>query len=199
MRSAAPFNHVGHLMPDLRVVDRTLETQSREFSQGILESGVRSRDKDSLRVVYADAAFATKRSGRKTEKHVPLRPKRVLLRSRMRPPCFETIPCVIHRPKPVPFSPLVGKNGSKIFRWFSAETPDPLSLMSSLTPRRSGLLQCLEPNICMVILPFWRTASKAFINRFETSCRISVGYASISSVYSYRLSSTMFAASIRRV
>ena len=83
----------------------------------------------------------TFRSGKNTAKQVPLRPGCVLLRTRIQPPCLSTIPLVTQRPRPVPFSPFVVKNGSNILRRFSRETPGPLSAMKTRTPRLVGFLQ----------------------------------------------------------
>src|SRR5579862_5174153 len=53
-------------------------------------------------------------AGRKTVNTDPWRFPLPLLRARMLPPCFCTIPRVTHRPRPLPVLGLVVKNGSKI-------------------------------------------------------------------------------------
>jgi|SRR5579862_2311947 len=50
-------------------------------------------------------------AGRKTEKHVPERPGRRELQTRIEPPMRSTIPALTHNPRPVPFSPFVVKKG----------------------------------------------------------------------------------------
>lgn len=62
---------------------------------------------------YSQAAFGTW-SGKKTEKQVPHVFSFLRLRTRIEPPSRSTILCAAHRPSPVPCSPLVVKNGSKI-------------------------------------------------------------------------------------
>jgi hypothetical protein len=51
--------------------------------------------------------------GRKIEKQVPLLPGRTLLRIWIEPPNRLMIPLATHSPSPVPYSPLVVKDGSK--------------------------------------------------------------------------------------
>src|SRR5713101_720786 len=92
-------------------------------------------------------------SGKKTAKQVPLRPGCVLLRIRIQPPCLSTIPLATHRPRPVPFSPFVVKNGSKILRRFSPEIPGPLSAMKTRTPCIVGFLQSREAITCNSSVP----------------------------------------------
>lgn len=96
---------------------------------------------------------ADRSSGRKTEKHVPLRPGRVLLWKRIEPWCFCTIPLLTQRPNPVPRSPFVVTNGSKIRLRFSREIPIPLSAITTRTPDRPDLPHSLEAKACSVIAP----------------------------------------------
>ena len=50
-------------------------------------------------------------AGRKTDKHVPERPGRRVLQTRIEPPMRFTIPALTHNPRPVPRSPFVVKKG----------------------------------------------------------------------------------------
>src|SRR6266446_5211736 len=132
----------------------------------------------------------TFRSGKNTEKQVPLRPGRVLLRTRIQPPCLSTIPLVTHRPRPVPFSPFVVKNGSKSLRRFSREIPGPLSAMKTRTPRLVGFLQSREAKTCNLSLPSGLKASSAFATTLENTWVISLGKPRTTSSESYRFSMT---------
>src|SRR5437763_15676510 len=85
---------------------------------------------------YAARAAALS-SGKKTEKHVPLRPGVAHERNRIVPPCCSTIPFVTHKPNPVPLSPFVVKNGSKTRVRCSGAMPGPVSESVMRTPVRS--------------------------------------------------------------
>ncbi len=131
-------------------------------------SGIRCHALFSNATAVSRAADAF-RSGKNTAKQVPLRPGCVLLRTRIQPPCLSTIPLVTHRPRPVPFSPFVVKNGSNILRRFSRETPGPLSAMKTRTPRLFGFLQSREAKTCNLIVPSGLKASSAFTTRLENT------------------------------
>src|SRR5712691_8204885 len=128
--------------------------------------------------------------GKKTAKQVPLRPGCVLLRTRIQPPCLSTIPLVTHRPRPVPFSPFVVKNGSNILRRFSQEIPGPLSAMKTRTPRLVGFLQFRETRTCNFRVPSGLKASSALATRFENTWVISLGKPRITPSESYTFSTT---------
>jgi len=51
------------------------------------------------------------------------------------------IPFATQRPSPVPFSPLVVKNGSEMLGMLAAEMPRQLSEMVTLTPCIAGFCQ----------------------------------------------------------
>src|SRR6185437_4632089 len=104
--------------------------------------------RDSAAEASAAIPTADTQSGRKTEKHVPLRPVRVLLRRRIEPSCFLTIPLLTQRPNPVPRSPFVVTNGSKSRLRLSGEMPTPLSAITTRTPERRALLHSREANVC---------------------------------------------------
>src|SRR6266567_423517 len=56
--------------------------------------------------------FSTGENGRNTVKHVPCRGSPILLRTRILPRFFWTMPWLTHKPRPVPLVSLVLKNGS---------------------------------------------------------------------------------------
>jgi GAF domain-containing protein len=72
--------------------------------------------------------------GRKIDNEVPWPLWPVLLFIRMLPRCFSRMPRVIHRPRPVPTSVLVVKNGWKIFFLCLGSIPLPVSRMVMRTP-----------------------------------------------------------------
>ena len=79
--------------------------------------------------------------GRNSEKQVPLLPDLVLDLTVILPRCLEIIPMLSHTPSPEPFSSLVVKKGSKIFRRVSAVIPIPESTIVMRTPAREVSFQ----------------------------------------------------------
>ena len=74
------------------------------------------------------------RQGRTTEKTVQLLPGIVLLFTRIDPWCLFTMLVQTQRPRPVPTSFLVVKNGSKIFGRTDGGMPGPESATAMRTP-----------------------------------------------------------------
>src|SRR6476646_2498354 len=107
-------------------------------------------------------------TGKSILKVVP-RPTRLLTESL--PAWFWMIPFTIQRPSPVPRSPLVVTNGSKIVRIISGGMPEPVSAIKMLTqPFRSSY-----PGIWrlrMRSLPPLGMASRALMTRLESTWRI---------------------------
>jgi hypothetical protein len=75
------------------------------------------------------------------EKQVPLLPGRTLLRTWIEPPNLLIIPLATHRPRPVPCSPFVVKNGSNMRAVLFGGIPIPLSAIATLIPSLAGLFQ----------------------------------------------------------
>src|SRR5262249_6449341 len=131
-----------------RVVSRLFEDQTigrkhrrfvvhNEHLFGFARTGRRMRVFTALSP-HVHQIFTTGMSILKT---VPLP---TLLRTAIRPPWFATMPLTIQSPNPVPFSPLVVTNGSKIVRTMSFGMPVPVSaIRMRMNPcTRSGPEMC---------------------------------------------------------
>ena len=116
-------------------------------------------------------------NGKKTEKHVPECKACVLVRSRIIPSYFRRMSDVTQRPSPVPLSPLVVKNGSKMLVRTLAGMPGPSSATTTRSPGRSRR-QSQEAYARSVIVPCRRPiASIALPTRLANICRSSPGNA----------------------
>jgi len=116
------------------------------------------------------------RFGRKTEKQVPQLSGCTRLRIRMDPPSRSAISRATHRPSPVPFSPLVVKNGSKMRAVLWGAIPHPMSARVTRSPSTVGdFLQSADWLTRSAKRPPIGTASIALISRVENICRISPG------------------------
>ncbi len=103
------------------------------------------------------------------EKHVPLFPLRTLLYIRIEPPSLLMIPYATHRPRPIPCSPLVVKNGSKSRTLFFAGIPTPVSAIVIRTPSTAGLLPLAALRTRIEMVPPVLVASIAFTRRVATT------------------------------
>src|SRR6478735_6544552 len=107
-------------------------------------------------------------TGKSILKVVP-RPTRLLTESL--PAWFWMIPLTIHSPSPVPLSPLVVTNGSKMERIISGGIPEPVSaIMMRIQPWRSSCPGMWR--VRMRNLPPLGMASLALITRLERTWRI---------------------------
>src|SRR5229473_2868318 len=126
----------------------------------------RRTTEESLAGAGSAAASATWSDGGKTSRNVVPRPSS--LSTVMRPLWRARIPYAIDRPRPVPFGPLVVKNGSKIFCRIGSGMPMPVSVTSTMTCP-SGLL------VRRVSCPPLGMASTALSTRLVKASRSSAG------------------------
>lgn len=107
------------------------------------------------------------------EKQVPVLPGRVLLCTRIEPPKRLTIPFETHKPRPVPCSPLVVKNGSKIRLMMAGAIPTPLSAIKTRKPAEEEAFRRADLRMRTAIVPLRGTASMAFRSKAVMTWRIS--------------------------
>ncbi len=109
------------------------------------------------------------------EKTVPRAGPLRLLHTRTWPLCRSTSCATTHRPRPVPVSGLVEKNGSKMWRIVSRSMPEPESQKVTRMPSTVRFRQSREGRSRIRSLPFRDIASIEFATRLAKICCASVG------------------------